>query len=111
MNDSCTEQFVGRLVRRGWKVAPLGGVLSLHNEDNFATLVAVSLSRQPKDDKPENEITSAFVLEDVRDVLKRLKIKHYSVIVTQYSGCTWQLGNITKSEINKIESEQKKIIN
>ena len=111
LSDSYTEQLVGRLCRRGWKMGALGNTLSLHNEDNLATLVAFSMSKAPKDDKPDNEVTQSKALEEVKDVLKRLNVKYYSLVVTQTTGCTWCMGNITQTEMKKLEEERKKVVN
>lgn len=109
ITDVYTESLVGRLVRRGWRVAPLASSLSLHNEDNMSTLIAFTIARTPKN--AEDEVTAPKVLEEVKDVLKRLKMRYHSVIVTQPVGCTWVLGNITQSETKKLEEERKKATN
>ena len=57
VTDGYTEQIVRRLVRRNWDVGSLGNTLSLRNEDNLATMLAFSMSKAPKSDKPEDEVT------------------------------------------------------
>jgi hypothetical protein len=111
ITDGFTEQIVGKLVRRNWKVMALGNTLSLRSEDNLATVLAFSMTKKAKSDEPDDEITQSIALEEVRDVVKRLNVKYYSLIVTQSGGCTWVLGNITKSSIEKENEEQKKCVN
>lgn len=109
VTDSYTEQLVGRLVRRGWRVAPLGGSLSLHNQDNLSSIVALSIGRTPKDD--EGDVTSAKVLDDIKDTLKVLGVHWHSIIVSQPAGCTWTLGNVTATEAKKAEETRRKSVN
>lgn len=111
ITDAYTDQIIGRLVRRNWKVVALGNTLSLRNDDNLATLIAFSMAKAPKDAAAENEITQSKALDEVKDVLKRLDVKYYTLIVTQSAGCTWSLGNVTKSAIEKEQVEQKKAVN
>lgn len=111
VSDSYTEQFVGKLVRRNWKVAALGNMLSHYDSDNVASVVAFSMSKVQKNVEPENEITKAKALEDVKDVLKRLKVYYYSVIVAEPVDCTWCRGNITQTELKRAEEERKKDVN
>lgn len=112
ITDGFTDQLVGRLVRRNWEVGALGNTLSLRNDDNLATLLAFSMSKTPKSDKPEDEVTQSKALEEIKDVLKRLDAKYHSLIVVAGNpGCTWCLGNFTKSGLEKLELEQKKGFN
>ncbi len=103
------EALVGRLVRRGWGVRPMGSSLCLHDQEHLSAVVAMAVTRAPKDDK--DEVTPARVLEEVRDVLRVLGIKYHSVIVTETIGCTWVLGNVTLTEAKKAEEAFKKTIN
>ena len=111
LTDSYTEQIVGRLVRRNWRIGSIGNALSLTSTENLATFMAFSMAKTPKDDKPENEITIAKALDEVKDVLKRLKIQYYSLVASVPAGCTWCLGNITQSELKSAEEERKKVTN
>lgn len=112
LTDAYTEQFVGRLVRRNWEVCSLGNTLSLRNDDNVTTLLAFSMAKTPKSDKPEDALDQSKALDEVKDVLKRLDVKYCSlVVVTGAPGCTWCLGNVTKSGIEKLELEKKKETN
>ena len=112
LTDGFTEQLIGRLVRRNWEVSSLGNTLSLRNDDNLATLLAFSMAKTPKSDKAEDEVTQSKALDEVKDVLKRLELKYHSLIVVAGApGCTWCLGNITKSGLEKLESEAKKGFN
>lgn len=110
-SDSYTEPLVGRLIRRNWRVTALGNTLSLHSEENLATLVAFSMAKVPKDDKPENLIDQSVALDEVKDVLKRLGVHYYSLVVVQPAGCTWCIGNITHAALNKAEVERKIKVN
>lgn len=111
LTDSYTDAVAGRLVRRNWNVASLGDTLSLRTDDNMTTMLAFSMTKTPKSDKPEDQINLQTVIAEVKDVLKRLGVKYHSVVVTQYTGATWVLGNITKSEIAAIELDKKGTIN
>lgn len=111
LSDNFTEQIVGRLIRRNWKVGALGNLLSLHNDENLATMIAVSVSKVPIDDEKENEITISVVIDDIKDILKRLKINYYSLVVSRGTGCTWCLGNVTKAVVEEENFEQKKGVN
>lgn len=110
-NDTFTEQIVGRLVRRNWKVVALGNTLSLRSEDNLATLLAFSISKTPKDTKLDSEVTQAKALDEIKDILKRLDARYYSLVVTQATGCTWCLGNLTKSLVESDATQQKRGLN
>jgi len=109
ITDSYTEQLVGRLIRRNWKISALGNNLSLRNSDNLATLVAFSMSKVTKD--KDEEMSPSKALDELKDILKRLDIKYHTLVVTQPGGCTWTLGNVTKSLLEKEQLEFKKIIN
>ena len=112
VTDVYTESIVGRLVRRGWNVGPLGGTLSLRNDKNMATFLAFSLSRTPKSDKPEDALDQSKAIEEVKDVLKRLDVTYHSlIVVTGQPGCTWCLGNVTKELVENLSLEKKKDTN
>lgn len=112
VTDGYTEQLVGRLVRRNWEVGALGNTLSLRNDDNLATLLAFSMSKAPKSDKPEDEVTQSKALEEVKDILKRVGAKYYALtVISGMPGCTWCLGNVTKTEIEKEAVEVGKKLN
>lgn len=104
------ERLAGKLIRKNWKVAALGNHLILHNEESPSTLCAFSLSRSTPLKKDE-EVTYSQVLEELKDTMKRLDIKYYSLIVTESVGCTWCLGNINLTEVKKQEEQVKKGLN
>lgn len=111
VSDAYTEQLVGRLCRRGWRVGALGNVLSLRNEDNLATVVALSITKLVTDDKPDSQLTEAKALSEVQDVLKRLNVRYYSIVLARPCGCTWMMGNCSKEALQKAEEELKKKVN
>jgi|SRR6478735_682694 len=111
ISDSYAESIVGRLVRRNWMVSSLGNTLSLRNDENLTTLLSFSMSKVPKSDKAEDELTMAKAIDDVKDVLKRLGVRYHSMVLTQVIGATWTLGNMNKTELEKLELTTKKGLN
>lgn len=112
ISDAFTDNIVGRLIRRNWQVKCLGGTLALKSKDNMSVVLAFSMSKQPKDDKPENEITQAVAMDEVFDVLHVLGVKYHSLIVAgKPAGCTWRQGNLTVSELERLEEKTKKAVN
>ncbi len=111
ISDSYTESIVGKLVRRNWEVSPLGGTLFLKNDDNLTTVLSFSMSKISKSEKLENELTMTTAVAEVKDVLERLGVRYYSVVLTQVAGANWSLGNMRKSELEKVELETKRGMN
>ena len=103
------ENIVGRLVRRNWQCAALGNQLVLHNEDAPGSLIAFSISRGVKEGEPE--LTYSHAYDEVRDVLKVLGIKYYSIIVTEPCASTWSLGNLSITEAAKQDEAQRRGLN
>jgi hypothetical protein len=110
ISEPNAERLVGKLVRRNWKVQALGNHLVLHSQESPCALVAISLSRTEPLKKGE-EVGYTAVLEEVKDVLKRLDVKYMNLIVTESTGCTWCLGNINLTQEKKQLEEEKKGLN
>lgn len=107
-DSKVAEAIVGRIVRRSWRVGALGNQLVLHNDDNPVTMIAMSVARVPKD---QEVIAVSNVIDEIRDVMKQLGVRHGSVVVTEAAGCTWSLGNISSSADARLAEDTKKGMN
>lgn len=108
--DNFSEKIVGRLVRRGYGVMKLANELSHGTEESLATIVAVRLTVH-YDPKKDKKPTVSQTLDDVRDVMKRIDCHYYSLIVTEPAHCTWQLGNATHGEAQKVLAYNNRKVN
>lgn len=108
LTSSYAEAIVGRLVRRNWHVGALGSNLVIHSDDKPSSLVAFSVQKTLKEDET---ITYSTVFEEVKDVLKVLKAKYFSMVITESTGCTWQLGNISIADTLELKEIERRGLN
>ena len=100
LTSSYSSMVIGKLVRHGYVVGPQDPELPvLGTKDNPATLLAIFLEHA--DNKENNE-----VLDDVEEVLARLKVKYHSVIVSEVANATWAGSNISLKEIEETKAKK-----
>ena len=105
------DDIVSTLLKRGYTVGPLGRSLCLSYVDKPAHIVALSLYRQPRGEPEEKEYTPAGIHDEVMNVVKVVKAKVYSIVVSESAGCTWNVGNMSVSKMEMEELKKKNGIN
>lgn len=95
------ELLVAKMVRRGFTVGPLARFLITQNDDNPACVVAIHITRVPRDDDEKKDYTATGVHREIVDVIKHIKGKFWSLVVAEAAGCTWNIGNIKFSDEEK----------
>jgi hypothetical protein len=108
-NVDYAEAAVAKLVRRGFTVAPLGRQLITQHVDNPACVIAFSLLRQPRNDEEKKEYTATGIHGEVTDVIRHVKGKWWSLIVSVGAASTWNIGNERSSEAEKVAEAAKKL--
>jgi hypothetical protein len=109
-NDGYAEALCSKLIRRGFTVGPLARHLITSHGDNPACVVALSLFRSPRNEQEKTEYTVAGIYAEVIDVIKHIKGKFWSLVVSEAAGCTWNIGNTRLSEEQKkLEADNKKV--
>lgn len=105
------ECLVTKLVRSNWSVQNLANQMILSGQNNPAVLCALRLSRElPL--KEKEPVTIAQAIDEIKDILKRIDAKYYSLIITPViEDARWSLGNINLEEVKKEISETKKSLN
>lgn len=103
------EQLVAKLIRRGFTVGPLGRQLITTYEGNAAAIVAMAITRTPKNDQERQEWTAMGVHQEITDVIKVVKGKYWGLIVSAAAGCTWNTGNIHLNETEILQAQMKKV--
>lgn len=103
------DMLTSSLVKRGYTIGPLGRRLVLTYSDNPACVLALSLGRDYRDDDvdyhEDDKLTVSSVYDEVLNIIKLNKFKFFSLIVTESSGCTWNIGNMSIAD----EAEKLKI--
>lgn len=92
------EALVGKMVRRGFAVAPLGRQLIVKHDDSPSVIIAFSLTRTPKNDAERKEYTALGIHSEVVNVVNVLKGKFWGCVVSLASDSTWYLGNMSIKE-------------
>lgn len=105
------EGLVAKLVRRGFQVEALGRQLITNQEDNMSVVVAVGLFRQPKTEQERKEYNAHGIYHEVVDVLRLLKTKYSSIVVSASEDATWNIGNCTISAEEKEQTQAKNKVN
>lgn len=106
LSETYVEQLVGKLVRRGYQISPMGNQLVTASSDNPCAVLAFSMTRPIRG--KEEALTHAAVLDEAVDVMKRLKMYYYSIVVAESSHCTWMLGNLSIEQAKKDAETVKK---
>lgn len=105
------ESLCAKLIRRGWTVGPLARYLITQYDDSPSCVVALSIHRVPRDDAEKKEYTAMGVHTEVCDVMKTIKGKFWSLVVSEAAGCTWSIGNERLSKDDKEKAEAAKKVN
>ncbi len=110
-NADFAEALCAKLIRRGFTVGPLGRQLITQHDDNPACIVAMSIHRVPRTDEEKKDYTATGVHAELVDVIKHVKGKFWSLVVSESAGCTWNIGNERHSEEDKQRAEAAKKVN
>jgi hypothetical protein len=107
------ETLCAKLIRRGWTVGPLARTLILEPEGSPACVVALSIHRVPRTKEEEKEYTATGVHSELCDVMKYIKGKFWSLVVSEAAGCTWNvgLGKLNEDGTDKEQAEAAKKVN
>lgn len=96
--------LAGKLLSQGFTVSPLGRSLFLTYVDNPASMLAISLEREPRDKEETAQYDASGIYDEVHAILKIIDAKYLSIIVCASGNCTWNTGNIS------IEKEREKML-
>jgi hypothetical protein len=107
--DDYAEALCAKLVRRGFYVGPMARHLITSFPDNPAHVVAIVVYRAPRNDDEKKEYTVTGIHAEIVDVIKQLKGKFWSLIVSKAAGCTWNIGNCKLSDEQKVTDMAKKL--
>ena len=110
-NSEFAEALCAKLIRRGFTVGPLGRQLITQFDDCPACVVAMSINRVPRSEAEKKEYTAMGVHAEVVDVIKHVKGKFWSLVVSESASCTWNVGNERFSEDEKQRVEAAKKVN
>lgn len=110
-SSNFAEQLAAKLIRRGFTVGPLGRQLVTQHDDNPACVVAMSIHRVPRTEDEKKEHTPTGVHAEICDVIKHIKGKFWSLIVSESTNCTWNIGNEKLSDEDKQRAEAAKKVN
>ena len=110
-SSECAELLCAKLIRRGFHVGPLGRQLITQHDDNPACVVAFSVHRTPRNDEERAVYNPHGIHAEVVDVVKHIKGRFWSLVVSEATACTWALGNERFSEEEKRRAEQAKKVN
>lgn len=103
------DTLVAKLVRRGFTVGPLGRRLVVAVSDNPSFVVAISLYREPRDEKETRDNTASGIYDEIVNVMKVYGLKFSSIVITENTGCTWNIGNVSiDAEKKAFETELQK---
>lgn len=95
LTASYVSMVVGKLVRQGYTVGPLDPEMPvLGTKDNPAAVLAIFLDHA--DDKGNNE-----VLNDIEEVLARLKVKYHSIVISEAGASCCVGSNISLKELQE----------
>lgn len=108
-SSDSAEALVAKLIKRGFTVGPLGRQLVTTYEGNAATIVAMSIYRNPKTEQEKKEWTATGVHAEITDVVKVVKGKFWGLIVASSCECTWNIGNIHLNEQEIVQAQYKKV--
>jgi hypothetical protein len=92
-DTSYVDQLCAKLVKRGFMVGAMGRRLITDHESYATSVIAISLHRPPRGDEEKREYTAVGVHAEVTDVLRAMKAKYASIVVSIAAGCTWNIGN------------------
>jgi hypothetical protein len=105
------EGLCAKLIRRGWTVGPLGRQLITQFDDCPACVVALSIRRDPRNEEEKKEYTALGVHAELCDVMRHIKGKFWSLVVSEAALCTWSIGNARLSKEEKEKAEAAKKVN
>jgi hypothetical protein len=105
------EALAAKLIRRGFTVGPLGRHLITQHDDNPACVIAMSIHRLPRTDAEKAEHTAIGIHAEIVDVIKHVKGKFWSLVVSESASCTWNIGNERFSDAEKQKVEAAKKVN
>lgn len=105
------EALCAKMIRRGWTVGPLGRHLITEHEDSPSCVVALSIHRVPRTEEEKKEYTVSGVYAELCDVMRYIKGKYWSLVVSESAGCTWSYGNERISKNEKEQAEAAKKVN
>jgi len=112
-NTNFAEALCAKMIRRGWTVGPLARCMILEYEESPACVVALSIHRAPKSEEEKKEYNASGIHAELCDVMKLVKGKFWSLIVSEAAGCTWNIGHGKLSEgvTEKERAEASKKVN
>jgi len=86
--SSYEDMIIAGLVKAGFQVSSLAedNTVTIGNDDSISVMIALRI---------DTEIDGAIVvIDEVKNVLKELKIVYYSLVVTESADCSWNISSI-----------------
>jgi hypothetical protein len=104
-SDDVAERLVAKLIRRGYTVGPLGRALITRYNEGPSCIIAMSITRAPRNDMERNEYSAIGIRAEVVDVINRIDGRFWSIVVSASAACTWSMGNaplVQPSEVDPV---------
>lgn len=108
-DTSYVDQLCLKLIKRGFVVGAMGRKLFTEHEDNAVSVVALSIHRHPVSEEEKRDYTATGIHAEITDVLRTLKAKWASMVVSVTAGCTWNIGNVRVTAAERAVELTKKL--
>lgn len=109
LTEAYADELIGRLVAHNWRIAPLSKNLVSASDAKISCLITFSMVKPTQSSFDPDK---GLVLEEVKDTMKLLGMRAFSVIVTHGVESTWTSSNVFKpvelnlEEIHDDETEE-----
>ena len=107
------EQMCAKLIRRGWTVGPLARYLITEFEDSPSCVIAFTMWRYIHNEEERKEANAQGIHAEVSDVIRHVKGRFWSLVVSKTAECTWNvgLGKLREGGTDKEQAEAAKKVN
>lgn len=111
--DDFAEALCAKLIRRGWTVGPLARHLITEVEDGPVCVIAMSIHRTPRTEEEKKEHNPQGIHAEISDVIRHVKGKFWSLVLSEAAACTWNvgIGKLAEGETDKEKAEAAKKVN
>jgi len=107
------EALCAKLIRRGWTVGPLGRHLITEVEDGPVCVIGITIWKYLFTDEDKKMNDAQGIHAEVTDVIKHVKGRFWSLVVSRSGECTWNvgIGKVAEGETEKEKAEASKKVN